>query len=79
MKLSGEMKTNNPELRPNCETIHNEKSLWSLSLSDIENDENFAEISNQSFSIEENFNSIFIRKKYQLFKQSKQTSKLVEK
>jgi hypothetical protein len=51
------MKTYDPKLRPNCETILNEKSLWSLSLSDIENDENFAEIISQSFSIEENFNS----------------------
>jgi hypothetical protein len=65
------MKTKIPELRPNCEKILNEKTLWALSLSDIENDEKFAEISNQSFSIEESFNSFFIRKKYELFKQSK--------
>jgi hypothetical protein len=73
LELSEKMKTKNPEIRSNCETILNEKSLWALSLSDIENDDEFAEISNQWFSIEENFNSFFIRKKYEHFNQSKQT------
>jgi hypothetical protein len=68
LELSKKMKTINSEIRPNCETILNKKTLWALSLSDVENDENFAEICNQSFSIEENFNSFFMRKKYELFK-----------
>ncbi len=72
------MKTKNPELRQKCETILDEKNLWTLSLSDIENDEKFTEICNQSFSIEDNFRSFFIRKKYELFKQSKQNQKLIE-
>jgi hypothetical protein len=79
LELSENMKTKNPELRPNCETILNEKTLWALSLYDIENDEKLIEISNQSFSIEGNFSSFFIRKKYELFKQSKQNSDLFEK
>jgi hypothetical protein len=73
------MKSKTSEHRPNCDIILNKKNLWALSLSDIENDEKFAEISNQSFSIEENFSSFFIRKKYELFNQSKQTSELIEK
>jgi hypothetical protein len=74
LELSEKMTTKNSELRPNCEKILNEKTLWALSLCDIENNEKFAEISNQSFGIEENFNSFFIRKKYELLKQSKQIS-----
>jgi hypothetical protein len=70
--MSEKMKTKNPEYRPNCETILNERTLWALSLSDIENDEKFSEICNQLFTIVENFSSFFIRKKYELFKQSKQ-------
>jgi hypothetical protein len=63
------MKTENPVLRPNCETILIEKNSWALSLSDIENDENFGEFNNQSLDIEKSFCSYFISKIFKISNQ----------
>jgi hypothetical protein len=72
------LKTKIPELRLICEKILKERTLLALSLSDIENNNKFREILNQSFSIEQSLSPFFIRKKYKLFKQSEQTSELIE-
>ncbi len=63
------MKIENPVLRPNCETILSQKNSWALSLSDIENDDNFGEFNNQSLDIEKSFCSYFISKKFKILNQ----------
>jgi hypothetical protein len=66
------MKSKTSEHRPNCDIILNKKNLWALSLSDIENDEKSRETCSQSFTIEENFPSFFVQRKFEISKQSKQ-------
>jgi hypothetical protein len=63
------------DLRSNCESILKEKTLWSLSVNDFENDSDFAEICEQTFNIErfeDNFHSVFIKRKFEIFNRLKQ-------
>jgi hypothetical protein len=63
------------DLRLNCESILNESFLWSLDLNYFRNDSEFAEICEQSFNIErfeDNFHSVFIKRKFKDFNRSKQ-------
>jgi hypothetical protein len=67
------------DLRPNCESILNKSFLWSLNLNYFENDSEFAEIFEQSFNIERfenNFYSVFIKRKFNDFNRSKQSNNI---
>ncbi len=74
-KIMKQMKKLIKELRPNCESILEEKALWSLSINDFENDTKFTEICEQTFNIErfeDNFHSVFINRKFKAFNRLKQ-------
>jgi hypothetical protein len=58
------------ELRPNCEEILNERNSWSLSINEIEKYVDLTQILNKSDNIEDNFHSVFIKKKLDISKQN---------
>ncbi len=59
------------EFRPNCEELLNQINSWSLSINEMEKYADLREILNKSFSIEDNFHSVFIKKKFDISKQTK--------
>jgi hypothetical protein len=55
-----------PNMRPNCDQLLKDKSLWSLDISDIENDvicQELSEITIDKISIEQNFCKYFLKTK----------------
>jgi hypothetical protein len=55
-----------PNMRPTCDQLLKDKSLWSLDISDIENDvicQELSEITIDKISIEQNFCKYFLKTK----------------
>jgi hypothetical protein len=54
------------QMRPTCDQLLNDKSLWSLEISDIENDvicQELSKITINKISIEQNFFKYFLKTK----------------
>jgi len=74
LELMERMTNYEPNSRPDCQKILSEKILWSLSINDLENNVEFVKMCNKSHNIEkfeENFHSVFIKRKFDIWKQSK--------
>ncbi len=66
IKLIHEMMSSIKSKRPTCEQLLNNKSLWALSVSDIQNDSMFEKFNNLSISeslMKNNFCNYFIKMK----------------
>ncbi len=59
------------ESRPTCDEILDGRNAWALSINDIEEYIDLTEIFNKSFNTEDNFHSVFIKKKLDISEQTK--------